>query len=459
MRALVLGGAGGMGQGVARDLIKQQQVTDVVLGDLYPDPERLAPKLRDSEKVNLIKMDVNDHDGMVNTFKEIDVVINCAGPFYKTAVPVAKAAVEAKVNYIDICDDYEGTEILFNSEIDKMAREAGITVLTGMGSDPGTNNVLVKWYADRLDSVDEIYLYWVVSIAELAGAAWDHSLHMTLGKIPQYLNGELVHVEGGTEVVAEEFLEPLGTCHVRYVGHPQPLTIPKYIKGVKNVIIKGALIPQWVDELIKEQKDTGFWQIIKTISNGELVHVEGGTEVVAEEFLEPLGTCHVRYVGHPQPLTIPKYIKGVKNVVIKGALIPQWVDELIKQQKDTGFLGKEPIDIKGTRVTPYDLALKLWETIPEGRDNGPQASGLKVIVKGERDGKKVTYTADMVGRMAPGTGLPASIAALMMDAGDVTEKGVVAPEGCIDPDKFLAAFLKRGARIHQTEKISSMLEV
>lgn len=380
MRALVLGGAGTMGQGVARDLIKQQQISNLILADLYPDPQRLAPKLRDNEKVNLIKMDVNDHDKMVLAFKETDVVINCAGPFYKTAVPVAKAAVQAKVNYIDICDDYEGTEILFNSEIDKMAKEAGITVLTGMGSDPGTNNVLVKWYADRLDSVDEIYLYWVVAIAELAGAAWDHSLHMTLGKVPQYLNGELVHVEGGTDVVAEEFLEPLGTCHVRYVGHPQPLTIPKYIKGVKNVIIKGALIPLWVDELIK-------------------------------------------------------------------------------QQKDTGFLGQEPIELKRTKITPYDLALKLWESIPEGRDKGPQSSGLKVIVKGERAGKKVTYTADMVGRMAPGTGLPASIAALMMDAGDVTEKGVVAPEGCIDPSKFLTAFLKRGARIHQTEKVSSMLEV
>jgi lysine 6-dehydrogenase len=380
MRALVLGGAGTMGQGVARDLIKQQQISNLILADLYPDPQRLAPKLRDNEKVNLIKMDVNDHDKMVATFKETDVVINCAGPFYKTAVPVAKAAVQAKVNYIDICDDYEGTEILFNSEIDKMAKEAGITVLTGMGSDPGTNNVLVKWYADRLDSVDDIYLYWVVAIAELAGAAWDHSLHMTLGKVPQYMNGELVQVEGGSDVVAEEFLEPLGTCHVRYVGHPQPLTIPKYIKGVKNVIIKGALIPLWVDELIKEQKDTGF-------------------------------------------------------------------------------LGQRPIELKQTKITPYDLALKLWESIPEGRDKGPQSSGLKVIVKGERAGKKVTYTADMVGRMAPGTGLPASIAALMMDAGDVTEKGVVAPEGCIDPGKFLAAFLKRGARIHQTEKVSSMLEV
>ncbi len=380
MRAMILGGAGGMGQGVARDLVKQQQVSEIIIGDLYPDPNRLSAKLRDSEKVSLKKLDVNDHSAMVQAFKDIDVLVNCAGPFYKTAVPVATAAVEAKVNYIDICDDYEGTEILFNSKIDGLAKEAGVTVLTGMGSDPGTNNVLVKWYADKLDKVDEIYLYWVVSIAELAGAAWDHSLHMTLGKVPQYLDGKLTHVEGGSEEITEEFLEPLGKCVMRYVGHPQPLTIPKYIKDVKNVIIKGALIPLWVDELIK-------------------------------------------------------------------------------QQKETGFLGLDPVDLNGTKVTPYDLALKMWEKIPEGRDNGPQSSGLKVIVKGERNGNRVTYTADMVGRMAPGTGLPASIAALMMADGDVTEKGVVAPEGCIDPAKFLKAFLKRGARIHQKETIESLLDV
>lgn len=380
MQALIIGGVGGMGQGVARDLIKQEQVEKVILADLYPDPERLTTKLRESDKASLVKMDVADHQAMVEAFQKVDVVINTAGPFYKTAVPVAKAAVEAKVNYIDICDDYEGTEILYESDIDRLAKEAGITVLTGMGSDPGTNNVLVKWYADRLDQVDDIYLYWVVSIAELAGAAWDHSLHMTLGEVPQYLDGELVAVPGGGEVVAEQFLEPLGTCHVRYVGHPQPLTIPKYIQGVKNVIIKGALIPDWVDEMIKDQKETGF-------------------------------------------------------------------------------LGTEPLDLWGTEVTPYDLALKLWETtIPEGRDNGPQASGLKVIVKGKRGNETVTYTADMVGRMAPGTGLPASIAALMMNAGDVDVKGVVAPEGCIDPDKFLDAFKARGARIHQTELIGSMFE-
>ncbi len=380
MKALVIGGTGGMGQGVARDLIKQERITKVTLGDINIDPARVQEKLRASDKVSLIKIDVNDHDGMVGAMKEVDVVINCAGPFYKTAVAVARAAVEAKVNYIDICDDYEATEILFASDIDKAAKEAGITVLTGMGSDPGTNNVLVKWYADRLDHVDEIYLYWVVSIAELAGAAWDHSLHMVLGKIPQYIDGKIVQVQGG-----------------------------------------------------------------------------GGEEI--EHFLEPLGECLISYVGHPQPITIPRYIKGVKTVVIKGALIPRWVDKLIKEQKEMGLLSNERIEVKGTKVVPYDLALKLWDTIPKDRDNGPSASGLKVIVKGERRGKQVTYTADIVGRMAPGTGLPASIAALMMDAGEVTVKGVVAPEGCINPDKFLTELLKRGAKIHQTETIKSMFEL
>jgi NADP-dependent 3-hydroxy acid dehydrogenase YdfG len=62
MRALIIGGVGGMGQGVARDLVKQDKVTQVILADLYPDPERLSKKLRESDKTTLVKMDVNDHD-------------------------------------------------------------------------------------------------------------------------------------------------------------------------------------------------------------------------------------------------------------------------------------------------------------------------------------------------------------------------------------------------------------
>ena len=98
MKALVLGGTGGMGQGVARDLIKQEQITNVILGDINIDPERVQPKLKASGKVSLVKIDVNDHGGLVTAIKAADVVINCAGPFYKTPVAVARAALEARVN-------------------------------------------------------------------------------------------------------------------------------------------------------------------------------------------------------------------------------------------------------------------------------------------------------------------------------------------------------------------------
>ena len=133
MNVLVVGGCGAMGQAVALDLVKQEQVKKVVLGDISIDPERLREKLRANGKASLAKVDVNDHDGLVKAIRGADIVINCAGPFYKTAVAVAGAAVEAGVNYIDICDDYEAVKILFASDIDAAAKKAGITVLDGNG--------------------------------------------------------------------------------------------------------------------------------------------------------------------------------------------------------------------------------------------------------------------------------------------------------------------------------------
>ena len=71
MRAIVIGGTGGMGQGVARDLIKQEKITNVTLGDINIDPDRLQEKLRASDKISLIKIDVNDHDGMVGAIRRL----------------------------------------------------------------------------------------------------------------------------------------------------------------------------------------------------------------------------------------------------------------------------------------------------------------------------------------------------------------------------------------------------
>jgi len=96
---------------------------------------------------------------------------------------VARASVERGSNYIDICGRLRGGGILFSSRSRGCGRRGHYGAYSAwVGS--RHNNVIVKWFADHLDRVDEIHLFWVVSIAELAARRGDHSLHMITGKIP-----------------------------------------------------------------------------------------------------------------------------------------------------------------------------------------------------------------------------------------------------------------------------------
>ena len=91
-------------------------------------------------------------DNIKEVVKGADVVLNVCGPFYKLGPIVLKAVIEAGINYVDVCDDYDATEILL--EMDIAAKKAGITALTGMGGSPGIANLLAKFCADVM--LDEL---------------------------------------------------------------------------------------------------------------------------------------------------------------------------------------------------------------------------------------------------------------------------------------------------------------
>jgi hypothetical protein len=54
--------------------------------------------------------------------------------------------------------------------------------------------------------------------------------------------------------------------------------------------------------------------------------------------------------------------------------------------------------------------------------------------------------------MGPQAGIPASIAAQMIGAGQVEQKGVFAPEGCLNSDIFLAELAKRDIEVKRGEE-------
>jgi len=239
----VVGAGGGVGIGVVGDLIEASTVSQVIACDIRIEEMKAYWKERKNEqKLSFKKVDLYDKEALIEVIKGCDVLVHCAGPFYKTAIPVASAAIEAGVNYCDICDDVEGTKALL--DMHEEAEKAGITLVTGFGVDPGTVNLLVKYAANKLDQVNNIRVGYILHKELGVGgeAVQSHMEHIELGEVPQFLDGKLVYVPAGSGSEFLDLPEPFGRCEVHYIGHPETLTLHRYIEGVKEVRTVGGLV-------------------------------------------------------------------------------------------------------------------------------------------------------------------------------------------------------------------------
>lgn len=240
-RIVVLGGCGDVGSNAVRDLVETYEGSVVIADYRFEQAKRLAAEL--GPKAEAVFVDANDEESLVGALRGADAAVGCIGPFYRYALPVARAAVRAGVNYVDICDDYGPIEGLL--ALDGPAREAGITLITGLGWTPGLTNLLASKGAAELDEVEEIKVFWVGSSADSTGlAVIMHVFYAVTGLVPTYKDGAWSEVRAGSEVETVEFPPPLGHVSVFHCGHPEPLTIPRTIRA-RTVSLKGALLPGW----------------------------------------------------------------------------------------------------------------------------------------------------------------------------------------------------------------------
>ncbi|MEW6553308.1 MAG: saccharopine dehydrogenase NADP-binding domain-containing protein [Actinomycetota bacterium] len=243
MRVIALGGAGVMGRFGVKDLASKEAVEDLLIADYdLAAAEALAREL--GGKCRAQKVDANDHAGMVETIRGFDVAMGTIGPFYKYEKKVARACIEAGVNYVSICDDYDAAADFM--ELDEEAKKAGVTAITGVGWTPGITNVFARLGADQLDEVEEIATAWACDPADTAGKAVTlHYLHAVTGMIPSYIDGRLQNIKAGSGLEQLTFPPTVGTVGVFHAGHPEPVTIPRYI-NCRTVSLKGGLTDKFL---------------------------------------------------------------------------------------------------------------------------------------------------------------------------------------------------------------------
>jgi len=365
MRVTVLGGGGSVGSIASKVLSSVDIFSEVVIGDINLENAKNISANLNKDKVSALYVDAYDIDSIKNAIKGSSVVLNCIGPFYEFGPRILRAVIETGTNYVDVCDDFDATELLLAMNND--AKRANISALIGMGSSPGLANVLVCLCADYLlDEVDSIDIY---------------------------------HAHGGEERE--------GRAVVKHRIHSMMIDIPVFLDGR----------PQTVR-----------------------LFEENGRALEEDVYFPELGRFKVYAYPHPETITLPKYIKGVKRVTNLGLVLPPAYAELIKGVVRLGMTDEEPINVLEQKVSPLEFAVSFIlsqrdKLLKDAGITGPMGC-LKIVVNGKKDGKKEGYIFSLASKgkgMGEGTGIPAAIGTILMAQGKITERGVLPPEACINP--------------------------
>jgi len=238
MRVLSLGGAGAVCQHSTRDLAQYSDFEQIVVGDYNVEAaEKLVADIGDP-RLQVLKVDAEDYEGLVRTFRDFDVILN--GLPWKYDLAVTRACMEVGVSGLDVSTEED------QWSYDAIAREKDIVFIPGVGATPGITNAMARRAADQLDEVDDIQINFAAfrcpapAPGLLITFLWE--FHPGTEERLYYEDGEF-HRAGPFEGLRMvNFPGPIGEQEVCYIPHPETRTMPKTL-GAKSVSVRGCFPP------------------------------------------------------------------------------------------------------------------------------------------------------------------------------------------------------------------------
>ena len=390
MMKLVILGAGLQGGIVATDLCDEQLSPgekDLTICDY---DFKKAKEIGERLGIKALKCDVTDHDALISTIKGADVVINCVQ--YNWNIDIMRACLAVGAHYIDLGGLFHVTKQQF--ELHEEFKEAGLTAVLGMGSTPGTMNVMAGDAAGKLDTVKEAHAICacgdftrteaVIGIPySLLTVMEEHSMEPWILK-----EGKLQPVPAGSGKEMIPFSEPIGLAEAFYCIHSEPAQFARSFKdkGIQEASFKLSL-PHEFEERIRFLADLGFASEEPIAVGGEKVSPLRTMVNVVNRYLERYDGSQDGELNDSDVLRV--VVKGTKDGVEKEII----VESVIRTSEKWGFMA------------------------------------------GALD-----------------TGVPPSIVAQMICSGQITERGALAGEQCVPPIPYFKELAKREMPVYCVEK-------
>ena len=148
---LVYGAYGHTGRFVVTEL-QSQGLTPVLSGR---NPAKLCTMARQFPGLPVRPAAADDSSSLDDAARGAALVVNCAGPFLDTAVPVAAAAVRAGAHYLDITAEQAAVQLVYRAHQD-LGRHADVAVIPAMAFYGGLADLLATTAADGWETIDTI---------------------------------------------------------------------------------------------------------------------------------------------------------------------------------------------------------------------------------------------------------------------------------------------------------------
>jgi lysine 6-dehydrogenase len=200
-----------------------------------------------------------------------------------------------------------------------------------------------------------------------------------------------------------------------------------------------------------------YTTLSSVLREGKRTSVKALSETEMVRFPAPVGELEAFHTAGGLSTMATRYEGQIPTMEYKTLRYPGHA-HIMEAIRDLGLLDLQPIDVKGAKIVPRDVAVAAMGPHlrkPAGRD----LVALRVLVEGTKSGKPVTHTFELVDRhdesrgissMERTTGYSLSITGLLQVEGAIKSTGVHTPDECVPGDRYVAELAKRGIVIRDT---------
>lgn len=193
------------------------------------------------------------------------------------------------------------------------------------------------------------------------------------------------------------------------------------------------------------------------VRDGKRVQVKALSEIEPVAFDAPVGELEAFHTAGGLSTMAHRYEGKIPTMEYKTLRYPGHA-KIMEAIRELGLIELEPVDVKGTKVSPRDVAIAQMQPRLT-KKNSPDLVALRVVVSGTKGGKPQTHTFELVDRydaqhgisaMMRTTGYSLSITGQLQAEGAVKPAGVHTPDECMPGERYVTELGKRGILIRQS---------